>query len=245
MNHKTLCIFAVLTMSTPLLGCDNAQIDQSDAGADAGTTCSVCPPTANPAKTVINSVIHQNWGRYEAGEICITSNLDDAFIEYKYTLYDQDLIYTYTPTSHRCFNPPPREWNFTPQQVSSYAGTPPKIRKLNLRNGQRIDIRSDYNTGPEAEGFPQECPPTISNEVKSFPTGRLRVTTDIASAPIEITNRDQTLKIETKTDTLLNLEPDGYTIRYLKALGYDKIPLPVTIQVKDGEEQNAPKALYN
>jgi len=246
MDSKSLYLFATLAMAMPLLGCDNTQIDQPDAGetvADAGD-CSTCPPTAKPAKTVINSTLYQNWSRFEAGQICITSNLDDASIEWKYVLADRDQIYTYTPTSHRCFNPPPGEWNFNPQPVSSYAGTPPKIRQLKLRNGQRIDIRSDYNTGPEAENSSQECPPTLSNEVKPFPMGRLHITTDIASAPIEVTNRDQTLKVQTKTDVWLWLEPDGYTVRFLKANGFDKVPLPYTIQIKDGEEQTGPKALY-
>ena len=247
--NKTLCLFAILSMATVLPGCD-AQTDQPDAGPDAtmpgpdAGSCSSCLPTAEPAKTVINSVQYHNWGKYEAGEICVTSNLDDANIEHSYIIRDQDRIDTLTPTSNGCFNLPMFDFELIPKPVDSYQGTPPSTGLLQLENGLKHNIRIDYNSGPEVDATPHRCAPTISNDTKTFPMGRLCVDSDLAGAPIEILDRLAILTIRSETNKCFDVPPNGYTIHYLKAKESDKVPLPVTIQVKDGEQQNAPKALY-
>jgi hypothetical protein len=218
-----------------------------------------CGPSETPdiARTRISLFQYTNWGEYPAGEICWKSTPEGASID----LFNRDRGFHHTLTPLQpCRTLQLGLWEIVPGNLSPNSETPPKDTEpsntsaylgippkgiVEIKDGLLVRLELRYNKAAEAEAEPFFEPVVYETENRDFPVGKLNVTTDISGPDIEIRDRSQTMVIRAKANASFILSPDGYTIKYLKAMDVSKEPpSTVTVQVKDGKETNAPLAVY-
>jgi hypothetical protein len=228
--NKMPCTFAILAMATALAdcgGCNSGSGDTPDASLIPDTG-----PLPVPAQTTVEPTQFLNWGKYEAGEVCVGSDLDSAPI----FISDRDQIIKILSVTYGCFTLQPGLYQVEPQDVKTYLGTPPKTDLLQVKNGLRYDIFFKYNKTAETESKAVVEPMVYTNTEKAFPAGQLCVDSDLGGAPFQIVDRNGVLVITSTTTSCFTLQPGGYTVRYLKVKDLEFTPPDCDVQMKDCDD---------